>query len=243
MMTRRKHAIACALIGGSFAALLLAAPLDASPKSRHTAQDTGISPSERQAKQLFQAAYEAWQKEDYTTAEDGFRRGLELDPYNAAANYYYADCLARRGDVIDSVTPLRLAVQYGGGTAEGQQAQDAAKGLANQFSPNQGIAMGCAVPINPPAVAGATASSRDIADARHRADIFAQAANGFLTCLHDGFANLQAQTGRSLEGSRIQQKYQSQIDRISQANMEVMAELNQTLADYASAHGGSAPVQ
>src|ERR1700733_5623099 len=78
------------------------------------AQNSHAAAASSNSSPALEAAKALWQKGDYTGAEGAFQRILTVDPYNAAANYYYADCLVRRGDVPDAVLPLRLAVQYGG---------------------------------------------------------------------------------------------------------------------------------
>jgi tetratricopeptide (TPR) repeat protein len=180
----------------------------------------------------FPVAAALYRAGDCTGAEGAFRHILAADPYNPAANYYYADCLSRRGDIQGAINPLRLAVQYGDGVPEGQMARDAAKGLADQLSPNQGVAMGCAVPIVPPKVDGATASKADVNAAQARANTFTRASAEFQQCLRDGLAVLEAQVGHSLSGSRVENKYLFQITRNSADEVTVDQQLSDTLAAY-----------
>ena len=48
------------------------------------------------AQQLFATGFSLWQSGDFAAAELAFKQGLDIDPANAQANYYYGDCLARR---------------------------------------------------------------------------------------------------------------------------------------------------
>jgi tetratricopeptide (TPR) repeat protein len=76
-------------------AVAQAAPDMASLRARTAA----LTPAQQmQARTLFSSAFKLWQAGDFDSAEVGFREGLELDPANGPANFYYADILQRRGD-------------------------------------------------------------------------------------------------------------------------------------------------
>jgi hypothetical protein len=49
----------------------------------------------KRAARLHDQASQAYQKQDYASAEAGLQSELAIEPANAEANYYYADCLAR----------------------------------------------------------------------------------------------------------------------------------------------------
>jgi len=190
------------------------------------------------AKPHFEAGYTDWQKGDYADAEEQLKQGLILDPYNAAANYYYADCLVRRGDIPDAVLPLRLAVQYGGDSPEGQMARDAAVQLAPRLAPVQGVAMGCAAPIAPPVVDGATTSRRDIIEARDRMTIYMNASDRFQSCIQNGLENARnqaAQRGYTLD-PRLEQKYLGQNVLNNQNKQMVSAQFSSARDEYNAAH-------
>lgn len=83
------------------------------------------------ARTAFNAAYRAWQKQEYAAAETGFAQGLVLDPANAEANYYYADCVARRdGSTLIVIDYLARAVAFGNG-----KERDARDALQQYVSP------------------------------------------------------------------------------------------------------------
>ena len=186
----------------------------------------------------FATGFAQWQKGDYADAEGEFKQGLAFDPYNPAANYYYADVLVRRGDVPDAVLPLRLAVQYGADTPEGQMARDAAMSLAPQLSPVQGVAMGCAVPVTPPVVDGATAAKRDMIEARSRMTVYLNASDRFQSCIMNGLASQRNQAEQ--QGGRInpllEQKYLRQITLNDQNKQMVSAQFGDARAEYNAAH-------
>ncbi len=80
----------------------------------------------------FDSAFDLLRKQDYASAETAFRDGLDIDPANAAGNYYYAECLMNRGDRTDVIEYLRRAIAFGGGSQEGSMAATALKSLAAQ---------------------------------------------------------------------------------------------------------------
>ncbi len=89
---------------------------------------------ENQALKYFASAFTFTQKDDYASAEAGFLKGLEIDPSNGQANYFYAECLARRGATMQVVDYLTRAMIFGVNSEDGQTAQTALKGLASPDS-------------------------------------------------------------------------------------------------------------
>ena len=91
-----------------------------------------LTPQERKrASGFFNAASDFYGKENYAASASDLRKTLEIDPTNAAANYYYADCLARqKGDPIEIVDYLTRAVVFGAGDENASLAKTALEGLA-----------------------------------------------------------------------------------------------------------------
>jgi tetratricopeptide (TPR) repeat protein len=91
-----------------------------------------VSPRDKKrAAVYFNAASDFYGKENYAAAESNLRKTLDIDPRNPAANYYYADCLARlNGDPIDVVDYLTRAVVFGAGDENANMAKTALQGLA-----------------------------------------------------------------------------------------------------------------
>jgi TolA-binding protein len=194
-----------------------------------------VSPSQKQ----FDAGKTLWQSGDCAGAEAQLRDGLARNPYDPAANYYLADCLIKSGDYAGASLPLRLAVQYGANVPEGQLAEDEAKRLASQYSPKGGIAMGCAVPVPPPPVDGATAARKELLAAHDQLGAFTNASNRFQACLESGFTDLQNQValqGRTYTGTALERKYQSQVDQNQQDEQAANAQYEAALAAYNAAH-------
>jgi TolA-binding protein len=98
-----------------------------------------VSPVDKQrAGRIFKAAYASGQKEDYTSAESGFRNGLDIDPTNAEANYWYAYCLGHSGsETLQALDYLTRAVTFGGNDSGGTMAQSALKDFASPTSSSQ----------------------------------------------------------------------------------------------------------
>ena len=84
-----------------------------------------------QATSLFSTSFKLWQGGDFAAAEIGFKQGLDIDPANALANYYYGDCLQRRHDRMGARVYYQRAVTFGALTAEGLKAQAALLALAS----------------------------------------------------------------------------------------------------------------
>lgn len=83
------------------------------------ATSSKLSPANREkAAALFSTAFQLWKSGDFGAAALAFRRGLDIDPANAAANYYYGDCLNRSNDLQGARLHLEIARKLGNGTAE-----------------------------------------------------------------------------------------------------------------------------
>jgi tetratricopeptide (TPR) repeat protein len=164
---------------------------------------------------------------------------LALDPYNPTSNFYHATCLVGQGDFAGAAYPLRLAVQYGADTPVGKMAQETAKRLASKYSPNGGIAMGCAVPVPPPTVDGVTATRDQILAAHDQLDVYVDASTRFQACLQGAFADMQAQAtqqGGSYSGTALERKYQGAVDKNEQDQQNANDQYKAALAAYNAAH-------
>lgn len=102
------------------------------------AQATSVSDSEVSAKsasltdedrtrslKAFSVGFELWQAGDCNAAVMAFRRGLDIDPANPKANFYYGDCLQRLRRREEAKEAFQRAVRFGDGTPEGYKAQAA----------------------------------------------------------------------------------------------------------------------
>jgi tetratricopeptide (TPR) repeat protein len=200
--------------------------------------NTGVASPVQQG---IDAAKPLWKSGDCAGAEARLTPVLALDPYNPAANFYHAACLIGQGDFVGAAYPLRLAVQYGADTEEGRMAEETAKRLASEYSPNAGIAMGCAGPVPPSALDGATATREQIVAAHDHLDIYVSASSRFQTCLQTGFTDLQsqaAQQGHTWTGTPLERKYQSAIDKNQQDQQDANDQYHVALAAYNAAHPG-----
>ena len=131
MDSRRMHILAMVislfLAGG---VLIASAVAQGDPYAALRAQSAALSPDQRSQAQMFlAAAYELWKAGDFLSAEVGFKRGLDIDPTNGPANYYYADILQRKGDIAGASEYMSRAAIFGGATKEGLQAQALLTGL------------------------------------------------------------------------------------------------------------------
>jgi hypothetical protein len=92
-----------------------------------------LSPADRkQAGRLHQEASQAYQKQDYASAEESLQSELAIDPANAEANYYYADCLARGPNgSLAVVDYLARALAFDRNGDSGSQARQALQGISS----------------------------------------------------------------------------------------------------------------
>jgi formylglycine-generating enzyme required for sulfatase activity len=89
-----------------------------------TARSSAASPADKQAAlKAFAVGFTLWQSGDFPSAEAAFKQGLDLDPTNGMANFYYGDCLQRRGAKADAADYMARAVFFGGQSAEAFKAQ------------------------------------------------------------------------------------------------------------------------
>ena len=90
-----------------------------------------LSPRDKsRAQAIFSTAFSLWKTGDFAAAEIGFKNGLDIDPANVPANFYYGDCLARRKDKSEAKDYLMRAATFGGMSAEGLKAQAALAALS-----------------------------------------------------------------------------------------------------------------
>jgi formylglycine-generating enzyme required for sulfatase activity len=92
-----------------------------------------LTASERtEAQAIFGSAFSVWQAGDYQSAEIGFRRGLEIDPANGAANFYMGDILRRRGDNAGARMRFSRTLLFAPNSAEALRAERALAELPTQ---------------------------------------------------------------------------------------------------------------
>jgi len=95
------------------------------------ARSKALTPAQKnQAQQIFNTGFTLWQSGDFQTALKAFKRGLDIDPANPQANYYYGDCLRQTKQRKDAVEFLTRAKEFGGSTTEGFKAETALEELA-----------------------------------------------------------------------------------------------------------------
>ncbi len=91
----------------------------------------------KQAARLHDQASQAYQKQDYASAEEYLQSELAIDSANAEANYYYADCLARGpNQSLVVVDYLARALAFDRNGDAGTQARQALQGISSL--PQQG---------------------------------------------------------------------------------------------------------
>jgi formylglycine-generating enzyme required for sulfatase activity len=100
------------------------------PNAALLARSRGLSAAQQaEAQSIFGSAFTVWQAGDYASAEIGFRRGLEIDPANGAANFYMGDISRRRGDTSAAYNYLTRAMTFAPNSAEGLRAEGALRDL------------------------------------------------------------------------------------------------------------------
>ncbi len=80
---------------------------------------------QERAHTLFSTGFQLWQAGDFAASEIAFRKGLEIDPVNAAANFYLGDALRRRRAHAESNLYFRRAIFFGGDSPEAIRAEAA----------------------------------------------------------------------------------------------------------------------
>ena len=96
-----------------------------------SARSASLSPEQKaQAAQLFSTGFGLWQSGDFAAAAIAFKQGLEIDPANAAANFYYGDSLLKNRDKKGAAEYLSRAVAMGGTSPESFKAKAALDALS-----------------------------------------------------------------------------------------------------------------
>src|SRR5665213_2092753 len=121
-----------------------------------TARSNAASPADKQtALKAFAVGFTLWQSGDFPSAEAAFKQGLDLDPTNGMANFYYGDCLHRRGDKANAADYMARAVFFGGQSPEAFKAQAALASLPAPADPDASL---------PPAIFRVSADVTEIWD-------------------------------------------------------------------------------
>ncbi|MCC7311647.1 MAG: tetratricopeptide repeat protein [Sulfuritalea sp.] len=96
-----------------------------------SAKSASMTDEERtRSQKAFSVGFELWQNGDCNAAVMAFRRGLDIDPANPQANFYYGDCLQRLRRREEAAAALRRALKFGDGTPEGYKAQAALESVS-----------------------------------------------------------------------------------------------------------------
>ena len=121
------------------------------------ARAAAASPADRQAAlNAFHAGLALWKSGDFPSAEAAFKQGLDLEPTNGMADFYYGDCLQRRDDKTNAADYMARAVFFGGQSPEAFKAQAALAGLPTPADPDASL---------PPATFKVSADVTEIWDA------------------------------------------------------------------------------
>lgn len=115
---RRALAIALA----SLAALAGAQTIEVDRARQISAAATALQRSD--AGKLFADGFTLLQKGEYLGASDAYKRGLETDPGNVAARYYFGRALDGLGNATAARSQYELAAQLGPATPEGEIAKN-----------------------------------------------------------------------------------------------------------------------
>lgn len=96
-----------------------------------TARSAALAPEQKaQAAQLFSTGFGLWQSGDFAASAIAFKQGLEIDPANATANFYYGDSLLKNRDKKGAAEYLSRAVAMGGTSPESFKAKAALDALS-----------------------------------------------------------------------------------------------------------------
>ena len=115
------------------------------------------SPEDKQAaRNAFHAGLALWKSGDFPSAEAAFKLGLDLEPTNGMADFYYGDCLQRRGDAAGAGDYMARAMFFGGQSPEAFKAQAALASLPAPADPDISL---------PPAIFKVSADITEIWDA------------------------------------------------------------------------------
>ena len=113
------------------------------PSSASSGQDEELvarsaAMSDEQKKQvlaLFATGFQLWKAGDFKAAAIAFAQGLDTDPANGPANYYYGDSLRRNGDIPAATDYLTRAAAFAAGAPEQYKAQAELQTLKNPTQP------------------------------------------------------------------------------------------------------------
>jgi len=86
------------------------------------------------ARQLFETGFALWQSGEFGAAGKAFKRGLEIDPANVQANYFYGDSLQKAKQRKEASEYFKRASSLGAGTPEGFKAEAALEEIAKPVS-------------------------------------------------------------------------------------------------------------
>lgn len=96
-----------------------------------SARSAALAPEQKaQAAQLFSTGFGLWQSGDFAAAVIAFKQGLEIDPANPTANFYYGDSLLKTRDKKGAAEYLARAVGLGGTSPESFKAKAALDALS-----------------------------------------------------------------------------------------------------------------
>jgi len=102
----------------------IASTPDAPQYADLVARSRAMAPVQRnQALDLFKTGLQLWKSGNFASAMLAFKQGLDIDPANGPANYYYADCLHRLGNETDAREYYFRAITLGGSSKEAFLAQ------------------------------------------------------------------------------------------------------------------------
>lgn len=95
------------------------------------AKSAGLSVEQRtRAQTLFNSGFTLWQSGDFAAAAMALRQGLEIDPANPQANFYYGDSLLQTRDRKNALEYLTRAAKLGPDTPESFKALVAIEALS-----------------------------------------------------------------------------------------------------------------
>jgi len=111
------------------------------PYADLVAKSVSLSPNQKsKAAQLFSTGFSLWQGGDFASAKMAFQEGLDIDPANPEANFYYGDSLRVLKQRREAAEYLRRASTLGAGSPESFKARTAlaelAKGTVNRRNVN-----------------------------------------------------------------------------------------------------------
>lgn len=89
-----------------------------------------LTPEQKnQALTFFKLGFDLWQSGDFSAAQIAFKQGLDIDPVNPQANYYYGDSLLKTKDRKGAAEFFARSAALGPATLEGIKSQAALQAL------------------------------------------------------------------------------------------------------------------